>query len=405
MTSPGSPGPAPTRYTVIRAAYEPTPTHRSPILRAESTRGAVGGHFLPCSNGSRTTPVEWWCSAQEEARLPRPQLDRHRAPAARGHPPGRCGGRGARTLRSDPRPGARRGRAPDGPAGCPRAATSPSPHHAKKAMERSLREALKLGDRSIASAHLMLGVLEVEGCLGLQIVADVSDDVDEIKSWLKENRRIRTEPDRGGRADRRRSGMRTRLRPMRHADRSPDRSGAPSVTGTSGRSRRAWPAAGVAICSVCVEAAADRLLARPSEAGDAHPRPAAAASSGLRRSSRAGADAVAGCWPPCGPCGQPPTSRPRRWSASMEDGADARAARPRGAAGATPDRSSLVIRAVRFRRPRTTPRSATRSSSAAGRGCPSRATSFAGTGAGSSPADTIVRLLGRSGTHPPPPPP
>ena len=75
----------------------------------------------------------------------------------------------------------------------------PFTDHAKKAMERSLREALKLGDRSITSVHLMLGVLEVEGCLGLQIVADVSDDVDEIKSWLKENRRIRTETDDSGR--------------------------------------------------------------------------------------------------------------------------------------------------------------------------------------------------------------
>ena len=72
-------------------------------------------------------------------------------------------------------------------------AAIPFTHDAKKAMELALREALKLGDRSITSAHLMLGVLEVEGCLGLQIVADVSDDVDEIKSWLKENRRIRTE--------------------------------------------------------------------------------------------------------------------------------------------------------------------------------------------------------------------
>ena len=73
-------------------------------------------------------------------------------------------------------------------------------------MELALREALKLGDRSITSAHLMLGVLEVEGCLGLQIVADVSDDVDEIKSWLKENRRIRERARRGRRADRHASG-------------------------------------------------------------------------------------------------------------------------------------------------------------------------------------------------------
>ena len=118
-------------------------------------------------------------------------------------------------------------------------AAIPFTHDAKKAMELALREALKLGDRSITSAHLMLGVLEVEGCLGLQIVADVSDDVDEIKSWLKENRRIRTEPaeEEGPTVDR--SGC-EQTRPMRLLMQS--HSGAPSATGTSGRSRRAWPA-------------------------------------------------------------------------------------------------------------------------------------------------------------------
>jgi hypothetical protein len=65
--------------------------------------------------------------------------------------------------------------------------------HAKKAMEKSLRESLKLGDTFIGTAHLMLGLLEVEDSLGLQIVSDVSDDLDEIKAWLKENRGLRTE--------------------------------------------------------------------------------------------------------------------------------------------------------------------------------------------------------------------
>jgi hypothetical protein len=59
---------------------------------------------------------------------------------------------------------------------------------AKKAMEMALREALALGDSNLSTAHLILGVLAVDDGLGLQVVTAVTDDVDEIRTWLRQNR-------------------------------------------------------------------------------------------------------------------------------------------------------------------------------------------------------------------------
>jgi ATP-dependent Clp protease ATP-binding subunit ClpC len=61
---------------------------------------------------------------------------------------------------------------------------------AKKAMEMGLREALALDDSTITTAHLVLGVLAVEDDVGLQVVTAVTSDVEEIRSWLRQNRTV-----------------------------------------------------------------------------------------------------------------------------------------------------------------------------------------------------------------------
>jgi hypothetical protein len=271
----------------------------------------------------------------------------------------------------------------------------PFTDHAKNAMERSLREALKLGDRSITSAHLMLGVLEVEGCLGLQVVADVSDDVDEIKSWLKENRRVRNEPAEveGPTVT---VGM-ERTRPMRLLQSQPGRCAFCDRDLWEVEASVAGP--GVAICSDCVDGAA-RVLRAAAEAGTPTPDPLPLPPR-VFGDQPAGDDAEAVVAALRGAITTDLT--PEERIASMEDGAtllpliEAAGARYAG-------RVQLVIGAVRFR---TDDHAQVRYEIVlhGGMRVPFEGDVVRRRGRWIVTRDTIVRLLGRSGTHPPPPPP
>ncbi|MBV9951577.1 MAG: hypothetical protein JO291_06475, partial [Acidimicrobiia bacterium] len=136
--------------------------------------------------------------------------------------------------------------------------------HAKKAMELALRQALKLGDSTITTAHLVLGVLAVDDGVGLQVVTAVTDDVDEIRDWLRQNRAaaddtpaVTTDPSQ--------SDEPARFRIISGSTRP--RSFGPEGDRCAFCDRDLWEVErsvagnGAAICSDCVAAAAERLHA------------------------------------------------------------------------------------------------------------------------------------------------
>ena len=268
----------------------------------------------------------------------------------------------------------------------------------------ALREALKLGDSFIGTAHLMLGLLEVEGCLGLQIVADVTDDVDEIK------RVAAGEP----RAAHRVARLWVRRRAWRSTPQSRSSGAGPAPDDVHLR-----PRAGVLV-----------LRPRPLGGRRERGRPRRGHLLRLRRggSERRSREAAAAGTPTPDPLPLPPRVfgdqpdgkaaeavvaalrgaitadlPPEERIASMEDGATLvplieQAGQRFAGHGPTGDRGGAVPR------PRTTRRSATRSSSSGGRASRSTATSCAGTGGWIVTRETIARMLRRAGVHPPPPP-
>ena len=75
--------------------------------------------------------------------------------------------------------GTRAGRADGMPSG-----HIPFTPNAKTALEMSLREALQIGHNYIAGPHLLLGLLRVENCQAIQLLADRGVELDALRSEL-----------------------------------------------------------------------------------------------------------------------------------------------------------------------------------------------------------------------------
>ena len=99
---------------------------------------------------------------------------------------------------------------------------------AKRVLERSLREAIRLGHNYVGTEHLLLGLLREEDCAGFRVVQELAVDVEELRELTLQL--ISTRPER---------------RTMPHA---PDVAAAPTAPRTP-RGRRAPSRSSYAICA------------------------------------------------------------------------------------------------------------------------------------------------------------